>query len=137
MDLMLFEKPLLKHKAVDVAEQAIVLYEFTADLYYDHILEAGWLQHVSEGNSADDIEATVDYEEMLHNRRIDKDRKIVWVACALKPGYPDKTVEQLIESLKAELSGVHLDKLFIEVNKLNAPEDPKPEASPESASSTG
>lgn len=136
---MLFEKPLLKSNTVTVGDQPVILYEFTADLYYDHILEAGWIQHVAEGKSAADIEpeSEIDYEKLLHNRRIDKDRKIVWVACALKPGYPDKTVDQLIASLKAELNGQHLETLFIEVNKLNAPSDPKPEASPESDSSTG
>lgn len=149
----IFSKPALASEAFHLGEQTFTLYELSGDLYNQHILSVdavrAWHQvrakkladadkEAQEPNSTqpdyDAVEATesdaVDYNQIYQNQLDGYEDEYLWVACALVPGYPDKTVEELLSDLKRNITLQTLSEMFqvvVRVNKLTLPKPDTPE----------
>lgn len=139
---MIFGAPILASIEHEVGGQTLTLYEFTADLYYEHVLNPAVLEQWDKARDAGKTEQSetddepqsepqpVDYMQICETRRMAKDDKFLWIACSLSPGYPDKSVDDIIKELRANLTGVNLEKMYQKVWDLNVPAAAKKTESP-------
>lgn len=148
---MIFEKPILASVSHQVAGTTLTLYEFTADLYYEHVLNpealAEWDKARASRKDADDItepdasnaadQDSVDYEQICAARRMSKEDKLLWIACSLSPGYPKKSITDIVDELRHNLNGVNLESIYQKVWDLNVPAAAKKTESPAVDSSIG
>lgn len=134
--MALFDAPVLDSVEHQVGDHTLTLYEFTADLYVNHILTVDAVRYFYENQEqpSPDPDDQIDYQAALAARRDDVAGKFLWCACSLKPGVPD-SVDALCKELKASLRMHELDAMFEKVKALNSVTDPK-EGTPEESSST-
>tara|TARA_R110001583_G_scaffold34551_1_gene115861 strand:- start:14831 stop:15265 length:435 start_codon:yes stop_codon:yes gene_type:complete len=134
---VIFERPPLARAEVVVEGQTLTLYQFTADVYYDHLMtvdavmlvrrkEAGEIDQ--SPNPDDDYGTEAGAREFLTGVRNRKDYDLTLVACALAPGYPEMTVDALRAELRASLSVNLLRELASRAEELNGLRFPKASA---------
>lgn len=153
----IFSKPALQSEQVEVGGQTLTLYEFTSDLYHKYVLSAdAMMAHdaLAAWNAKSQKESVVgsdtkdqqpvdepavksdkEYQNIYEERLKVHDGEYLFIAMSLKPGYPEQTVEQLVDDLKANTNASHRLKMFNKVIELNGMLEPKKDT-PESSSST-
>lgn len=132
---MIFEKPILASKSIDVGGQTLTVYEFSADVYYNELLTlddvAMYIGSQDKSSSkGQSVETPIEAQAMMKTMRDDNSQKQRYIAAALLPGYPDKDFQTVLQEVKNNLSITTVNSLFNEVKELNFPEvdsdNPKP-----------
>ncbi len=123
---MIFEKPLLDSREVTVGGQTLTVYEFTADVYFNELLEEADIATHSGQTHDDEITPADTLRNIVNNNA----RKQRFIAAALLPGYPDLSFNSELDSIKKSVSTKQINALYAEVEALNFPaqdtQDPKP-----------
>lgn len=127
---MIFDKPVLASNTHQVGDKTLVLYELSADVYYDHVLNPEamerWVeiqaQEAKESSEANAETDEPDYVQMVEMRKADKESQLDWVACSLLPGYPDSTFEAIRAEIKANLNVKNLAAAYQKAFKLGTGE---------------
>lgn len=139
---IIFDKPVIDTEKCTIGGQELTLFEFTADVYYDHLMtpealgalqerqrkEAERADVTSPPSAAPAEDEAPDPAELVEAYRADKNYKLMACACSLAPGYPDRTVEQLRDELARSLKTEQLRKLSDQVFALNGLNRPKSDA---------
>ena len=133
---MIFDQPLLATVEHTVAGKTLTLYELSADLYYDHVLNPAALQRWDMLSKNEGVETEPDYQQLHEARKADKESQLDWVTCSLLPGYPNETFEALRTELKSKLSIKQLSAMYTKAYALGAEELAKKPESPDDGSST-
>jgi len=127
----IFDAPPLANAEFDVAGQTVVLYELTGALYQEHILSADALEawaelqakqaddELPESVQQDEESSEVDYVSRYEYGKALVDSKYTWCACALAPGYPEKSVADIEAELRLSLSSSVLNEMYEKVAELN------------------
>lgn len=125
---MIFEKPILASKSIDVGGQTLTVYELTADVYYNEIIEESDVAMWQDQSQPDDAEPTP--ADTLHRIKDNNARALRYIAASLLPGYPDMDFAGVLAAVKANLSAKQVDDVYTAVKAVNwpsvDPENPKP-----------
>lgn len=105
--LQLFDKPVLRTKAVDVRGAKSTLHEITSDQWHEHIA----IYDEDEIKRKDKLKGKELATELLdYNQRL--------VACSFLNNHPGKSFDDVLASVKA-LSDEILTELLVDVQELN------------------
>jgi len=144
---MIFATPPLNTVVHIIKGQELVLHEFTAAVYYEHLLtENGYLaskkllaKKAAEADGSavvSDSEPEVpSVEQIIAGFRDDSSYRLMMISCSLAPGYPDRAVADICAELTLNLSDVQVREISNKVTALQGMDNPKPLA-PVVASST-
>lgn len=134
---MIFGEPILASVEYEVGGQTLTLYELSADLYYDHVLNPQAMERWHTLSQTEKTEGEEpDYEQVIASRKADKDSQLDWVACSLLPGCPDESFESIRAELKASLNIKNLADMYQKAFALGAGDIAKKSDSPDDSLST-
>lgn len=117
---LIFKEPLLKNVQCEVAGQAVTLYEINGGDYWDHVLSADTFTNLSAGQNAEKQTPAEQYQILRNNH----EKRLLLLACSLKPDHQDVDREQLQQELTETLNTEQQKYLYEQLEQLMGWQDP-------------